>query len=140
MAKRKRNIVIRFRVTPEEREMIESKMAQFGTSNMAAYLRKISIDGYVVRLDLPELREMVSLLRRSGNNINQIAKRVNETSRIYDADIDCLKENQEKIWSAANGILTRLVNVKWSASLQRIRGHGIIVIRKYKSIGGLENA
>ncbi len=112
MAKRKRNIVIRFRVTPEEREMIESKMAQFGTSNMAAYLRKISIDGYVVRLDLPELREMVSLLRRSSNNLNQIAKRVNETSRIYDADIDCLKENQEKIWSAANGILTRLASIK----------------------------
>ena len=112
MAKRKRNIVIRFRVTPEEREMIESKMEQFGTSNMAAYLRKISIDGYVVRLDLPELREMVSLLRRSSNNLNQIAKRVNETSRIYDADIDCLKENQEKIWSAANGILTRLASIK----------------------------
>ena len=112
MAKRKRNIVIRFRVTPEERELIESKMAQFGTTNMAAYLRKISIDGYVVRLDLPELREMVSLLRRSSNNLNQIAKRVNETSRIYDADIDCLKENQEKIWSAANGILTRLASIR----------------------------
>ena len=112
MAKRKRNIVIRFRVTPEEREMIESKMEQYGTSNMAAYLRKISIDGYVVRLDLPELREMVSLLRRSSNNLNQIAKRVNETSRIYDADIDCLKANQEKIWSAANGILTRLASIK----------------------------
>ena len=112
MAKRKRNIVIRFRVTPEEREMIESKMAQFGTTNMAAYLRKISIDGYVVRLDLPELREMVSLLRRSSNNLNQIAKRVNETNRIYEADIDCLKENQEKIWSAANGILTRLAGIK----------------------------
>lgn len=112
MAKRKRNIVIRFRVTPEEREMIESKMAQFGTSNMAAYLRKISIDGYVVRLDLPELHEMVSLLRRSSNNLNQIAKRVNETSRIYDADIDCLKANQEKIWSAANGILTRLADIR----------------------------
>ena len=112
MAKRKRNIVIRFRVAPEEREMIESKMAQFGTTNMAAYLRKISIDGYVVRLDLPELREIVSLLRRSSNNLNQIAKRVNETSRIYDADIDCLKANQEKIWSAANGILTRLAGIK----------------------------
>ena len=112
MAKRKRNIVIRFRVTPEEREMIESKMAQFGTTNMAAYLRKISIDGYVVRLDIPELHEMVSLLRRSSNNLNQIAKRVNETSRIYDADIDCLKANQEKIWSAANGILTRLASIK----------------------------
>ena len=112
MARRKRNIVIRFRVTPEEREMIESKMAQFGTSNMAAYLRKISIDGYVVRLDLPELREIVSLLRRSSNNLNQIAKRVNETSRIYDADIDCLKENQEKIWAAANGILTKLASIR----------------------------
>ena len=112
MAKRKRNVVIRFRVTPEEREMIESKMAQFGTTNMAAYLRKISIDGYVVRLDLPELREMVSLLRRSSNNLNQIAKRVNETSRIYDADIDCLKANQEKIWSVANGILTRLASIR----------------------------
>ena len=112
MAKRKRNIVIRFRVTPEEREMIESKMAQFGTTNMAAYLRKISIDGYVVKLALPELREMVSLHRRSSNNLNQIAKRVNETSRIYDADIDCLKANQEKIWSAANGILTRLASIK----------------------------
>ena len=112
MAKRKRNIVIRFRVTPEEREMIESKMAQFGTTNMAAYLRKISFDGYVVKLDLPELREMVSLLRRSSNNLNQIAKRVNETSRIYDADIDCLKENQEKIWAAANEILTRLAGIK----------------------------
>ena len=112
MAKRKRNIVIRFRVTPEEREMIESKMAQFGTTNMAAYLRKISIDGYVVRLDLPELHEIVSLLRRSSNNLNQIAKRVNETSRIYDADIDCLKENQEKIWSAANGILTILASIR----------------------------
>ena len=111
MAKRKRNIVIWFRVAPEEREMIESKMAQFGTTNMAAYLRKISIDGYVVRLDLPELREIVSLLRRSSNNLNQIAKRVNETSRIYDADIDCLKANQEKIWSAANGILTRLASI-----------------------------
>ena len=112
MAKRKREIVIRFRVTPEERSMIEAKMAQLGTSNMAAYLRKIAIDGYVMRLDLPELKEMVSLLRRSGNNLNQIAKRVNETSRIYDADIDCLKENQEKIWSAANGILEKLAEIK----------------------------
>ena len=112
MAKRKREIVIRFRVTPEERSMIEAKMAQLGTSNMAAYLRKIAIDGYVVKLDLPELYDLVSLLRRSSNNLNQIAKRVNETSRIYDADIDCLKENQERIWTAANGILETLAEIK----------------------------
>lgn len=92
--------------------MIEAKMAQLGTSNMAAYLRKIAIDGYVVRLDLPELKEMISLLRRSSNNLNQIAKRVNETSRIYGADIECLKENQERIWTAANGILEKLASIR----------------------------
>ena len=92
--------------------MIEAKMAQLGTSNMAAYFRKIAIDGYVVKLDLPELCDLVSLLRRSSNNLNQIAKRVNETSRIYDADIDCLKENQERIWTAANGILEKLAEIK----------------------------
>ena len=112
MAKRKREIVLRFRVTAEERGMIEEKMAQLGTENMAAYLRKIAIDGYVVMLDLQELRDMVSLLRRSGNNLNQIAKRVNETSRIYAADIECLLENQEKLWSVAKEILGRLANLR----------------------------
>lgn len=112
MAKRKREIVLRFRVTPEERGMIEEKMAQLGTDNMAAYLRKMAIDGYIVKLDLPELRDMVSLLRRSSNNLNQIAKRVNETSRIYAEDIECLLENQEKLWSMAKEILGRLSNLR----------------------------
>ena len=112
MANRKRDIMLRFRVTPEERELIEERMAQLGTTNMAAYLRKIAIDGYVLKLDLPELKEMVSLLRRSNNNLNQIAKRVNETGRIYDADIGCLLGNQEQLWAAANEILTRLAQLK----------------------------
>ena len=59
-----------------------------------------------------ELRDMVSLLRRSDNNLNQIAKRVNETSRIYAADIECLLENQEKLWSAAKEILGKLANLR----------------------------
>ncbi len=112
MANRKRDIMLRFRVTPEERELIEERMAQLGTTNMAAYLRKIAIDGYVLKLDLPELKEMVSLLRRSSNNLNQISKRVNETNRIYDADIECLLGNQEQLWSAANEILTQLAQLK----------------------------
>ena len=112
MAKRKREIVLRFRVTAEERGMIEEKMAQLGTENMAAYLRKMAIDGYVVKLDLPELKELVSLLRRSSNNLNQIAKRVNETRRVYAADIECLLENQEKLWTAAKEILGRLSNLR----------------------------
>ena len=88
MAKRKRDIQLKFRVTPHEREMIETKMAQFGTTNMAAYLRKMAIDGYVVKLDLPELRELVSLLRYSSNNLNQLTRRAHETGRIYETDLE----------------------------------------------------
>lgn len=108
MAKRKRDIQLKFRVTPQEREMIETKMAQFGTTNMAAYLRKMAIDGYVVKLDLPELRELVSLLRYSSNNLNQLTRRVHETGRIYDADLEDIHRGQEQRWNAAQTILEKL--------------------------------
>ena len=108
MANRKRDIRLRFRVTPEERALIEEKMAQVGTSNMEAYLRKMSIDGYILKLDLPEIKEMISLLRRSSNNLNQIAKRVNQTGRLYGEDMEDILRKQERLWQAANEILARL--------------------------------
>lgn len=109
---RKRNIQVIFWISEQERELIQQKMSQLGTDNMSAYLRKIAIDGYVVRLELPELREMVSLLRRSNNNLNQIAKRVNETGRFYAADMDDMLQRQEQLWQAANDILSRLAAIK----------------------------
>lgn len=112
MAKRKRDIQLKVRVTPEERAMIEAKMAQLGTTNMAAYMRKMAIDGYVVKLDLPELRELVSLLRYSSNNLNQLTRRVHETGRVYTADMEDILQNQERIWQAASGILSRLAAIK----------------------------
>ena len=105
MAKRKRDIQLKVRVTPEERAMIEEKMAQLGTTNMAAFMRKMAIDGYVVKLDLPELREMVSLLRRSSNNLNQLARRANETGRIYPEDLVDIRQNQAQLWESAKEIL-----------------------------------
>ena len=105
MAKRKRDIQLKVRVTPEERAMIEAKMAQLGTTNMGAYFRKMAIDGYVVKLDLPELREMVSLLRRSSNNLNQLARRANETGRIYPEDLADIRQNQAQLWESAKEIL-----------------------------------
>ena len=108
MAKRRREIQLKFRVTPEEQEAIRQKMAQYGTENMAAYLRKMAIDGYVVHLDLPELRELVSLLRRSSSNLNQLARRVHETGRFYDADLEDLRQSYERLWSAAGHVLSQL--------------------------------
>ena len=69
MAKRKRDVPLLFWVSKQEKELIEEKMAQLGTDNLSAYLRKMAIDGLVVKLELPELREMISLLRYSSNNL-----------------------------------------------------------------------
>ena len=110
--KRNRTEQIKFWATPEEKELILKKMELYGTSNMGAYLRKMAIDGYVVKLDLPELRELVSLLRYSSNNLNQLTRRVHETGRVYAADMDDILQNQERIWQAASGILSRLAAIK----------------------------
>lgn len=112
MAKRKRDIPMLFYVSEQEKEMIQKKMEEYGTGNLSAYLRKIAIDGYVVNLELPELRELVSLLRRSSNNLNQLTKRVHETGRLYDADLAELQARQEQLWDMAQKILTSLAAIR----------------------------
>lgn len=111
MANRNRPIQVKFRVTPEERALIDKRMAQAGTINMAAYLRKMAIDGYVVKLELPELRDLISLLRRTSNNFNQIARRVNSTNRIYEDDIYEMKLMIDKTWEATNKVLEKLAAI-----------------------------
>ena len=112
MAKRKRTIPMLFYVSEQEKEMIQTKMEQYGTKNLSAYLRKIAIDGYVVNLELPELSEMVSLLRRSSNNLNQLTRRVHETGRFYDADLEDLRRDYDGLWDAAQKILTSLAAIQ----------------------------
>jgi hypothetical protein len=111
MANRNRPIQVKFRVTPEERKIIDKRMEQAGTNNMAAYLRKMAIDGYVVKLELPELRDLISLLRRTSNNFNQIARRVNSTDRIYADDIQEMKTMIEQTWEATNKVLEKLAAI-----------------------------
>ena len=96
-----------FRVSPEELALIEQKMSQLGTKNREAYLRKMALDGYVVQLDLPELKELVSLLRRSSNNLNQLTRRVH----VYDADLEDIAQRQEQLWEGVKKILTQLSNL-----------------------------
>ena len=108
---RTREVQVNFRVSPQELEMIEQKMAQLGTSNREAYLRKMALDGYVVKLELPELKELVSLMRYSSNNLNQLTRRVHETGRIYDADLEDISQRQEQLWAGVREILTRLAKL-----------------------------
>ena len=109
MAKRKRDVPVLFWVSAKEMELIQEKMAQYGTKNLSAYLRKMAIDGYVVTL--PELKELRSLMRYSSNNLNQLTRRVHETGRIYDADLEEISKRQEQIWEGLSKILTQLAKL-----------------------------
>ena len=101
----KRNINIGFRVTKEEKDMIQRKMSQADIHSLRAYLLKMAVDGHVVEVNLETVRECAKLLRNISNSINQIAKRVNETGRIYSADIEEIKTQLGEVWKQQDKII-----------------------------------
>ena len=105
---RKRPIQVKFFVDEKEQALIKKKMEHAGIENMSAYIRKMVIDGYVVKLDMPELRELTLRMKSISNSENQIAKRVNSTGNIYETDIEEIKKNQEEIYEGIRKILTSL--------------------------------
>lgn len=95
-------------MTADERVLLDRKMREAGTTNMGTYLRKMALDGYILRLDLPELKEMLSQLRYMGNNVNQIAKRANEVGVIDEMDIRGVSKRQERMLEQMARLLEKL--------------------------------
>ena len=98
MANRTRPIRIEIRVSENEHRLIKSKMAQLGTKNMGAYLRKMSIDGYIIKVDYTQQKKLAVAVSRIASNINQICRRINSTGHFYEDDVAELKERQKEIW------------------------------------------
>jgi hypothetical protein len=104
---RVRTVQVKFRVTEAERELIVEKMRLLHTDNMAAYLRKMAIDGYIIVTDFAAVKEMTAQIQKVGVNVNQIAHRVNATGTVYAADIEMIKEAQAEIWRSQRYILSK---------------------------------
>ena len=98
--------------TSDELIRIKQRMQEAGVKNRSAFIRKMVLDGYIVKLDMDEITEMVSLLRRCSNNLNQIAKRVNAAGIVYGADIADMQVKQDEIWELTKGILARLAKIQ----------------------------
>lgn len=109
--KRSRPIPILLYISESEKSAIEEKMAILGTDNMSAYLRKMAIDGQIIKLELPELREITSLLRYTSNNINQIAMRANANGRVYSEDLADIQGSLDHVWAAQNALLQKLAAI-----------------------------
>ena len=106
-AKEGRTVGLFTKVSPEEKAAIDRKMELLGTSNLRAYLRKMAVDGYVVRVDMTDVKELVMLLRNCANNLNQIAKRVNGTGNLYEEDVADLKVRYGELWGAFGELLAK---------------------------------
>ena len=102
-----RSYTVRFRVTPEELQKIYDRMEDVGTSNISAYVRKLVLSGYVITVDMSDFKEILRLVHICSNNLNQYARRANETGSIYKADIDDLKKSHDQILQLLGEILNK---------------------------------
>ena len=108
--KREKQLLIR--ISDEDKERIQAKMEEAGILNMSAYVRKMALDGICVRLDLADVRQLIVLLQRCSTNLNQYAKRANETGSVYAADIEDLRSRLEEIWELSRQSLARLASIR----------------------------
>ena len=102
---------ILIKMTPEDLQAIKAKMEQAGVKNRSAYIRKMARDGYIIVLDLSDIKEVLRLLRINSNNLNQYARKANECGAVYREDMKVLQAQQDEIWEAVRGILERLANI-----------------------------
>lgn len=98
MAERKREIQIKFWVTPEEKKLIRKKMILSRTANMGAYLRKIAIDGIIVNTDTTYLEKQFYEMHKIGVNVNQLARLANSTGAVTPDEMRELKGMIKEIW------------------------------------------
>ena len=109
---KERDQELRALFTQEEVERLKQRMNEAGVRNRSAFIRKMALDGYIVKLDTTDIRQLISLLRKSSNNLNQIAKRVNSTNTVYGADIADMQVKLDEIWEFAREIAGRLSTIQ----------------------------
>ena len=110
--KNTRNTFLLVRINDEERAQIQTRMALAGTKNMSAFIRKMALDGRIILLDMDEIKTLVSLLRRTSANVNQIAKRVNSTGRVYENDLEEIQNRLGEVWAALDDVLHKLAVIE----------------------------
>ncbi len=106
-----RTIGLYFKVTEKELELIEKKMEQAGTKNKRAYLRKMALDGYIVHLDMESIKELNRLLHSVSANINQIARRCNETRNLYAEDVADLQKGCSTAQARLLGLIQKFTGL-----------------------------
>lgn len=74
----------------------------------SAYMRRLALNGYILKLDLPQIREMIRLLSNMTNNLNQIARRLNAQGQMYDTEMEEMLQKQDELWQMMRKLLSIL--------------------------------
>ncbi len=107
----KKSVRTEFVMSEQDAELVRERMAELGITNLSAYLRKMAVDGYIIHLDMSDIQEMIRLLRICSNNLNQYARRANETGSIYAADVDDLRARLDSLWDGMDKLLRGFANI-----------------------------
>ena len=107
----KKTVRVEFVMSEQDAELVKGRMAELGITNLSAYLRKMAVDGYIIHLDMSDIQEMIRLLRICSNNLNQYARRANETGSIYAADVDDLRTRLDSLWDGMDKLLRGFANI-----------------------------
>ena len=107
MANRERKNELKIYLSDDEQYILEQKVKISGMKSKSAFLRRLILYGFVYDLDYSELREYNSALGKIGNNLNQIAKRMNATGNVYAADVREVKELMKKVWDTQKSMLSK---------------------------------
>ena len=106
-----KSVRVEFVISEQEADLIKERMAELGITNLSAYLRKMAVDGYIIHLDMSDIQEMIRLLRICSNNLNQYARRANETGSVYAADVEDLRARLDNLWDGMDKLLRGFANI-----------------------------
>ena len=106
--KEKRLVQHNFRTTESVARIMRKKMDALGITNESAYMRALALNGYILKLDLPQIREMIRLLSNMTNNLNQIARRLNAQGQMYDTEMEEMLQKQDELWQMMRKLLSIL--------------------------------
>lgn len=104
--------VINLRLSAMELQAIRERMESVGIRNMSAYMLKMAMNGFIIQLDMSDMKEVLRLMKINSNNLNQYAKKANETGSIYKEDIMELVGMHKELLQMLGEILERLGSIE----------------------------
>jgi len=101
----KRKIEVKMRLTEDELGLLHQRMDDAEIKNREHYLRKMALTGYILRLNMSEVRETLRLMTNATSNINQLAKCTSETRSIYANDMKQLHEDVNGLRAQVSAVM-----------------------------------